>query len=108
MADVAHFFGTYLPEKLTQKPDLGKEINACYQFDIAIGDETKIWSVDLRDGKSEVREGATEGAGCVVSAKKEDFEALLDNPGQAVMLFMQGKLKVTNVGLAMSLQKILG
>ena len=107
MADVNHFFGSYLPEKLTGKPELSKEINACYQFDITVGEATRQWSVDLRDGKSEVRDSATEGAGCVVSAKQEDFEALLDNPGQAVMLFMQGKLKVTNVGLAMSLQKIL-
>jgi hypothetical protein len=105
MADISHFFGTYLPQKLTENPSLAKEINAVYQFDI---DGAGIWSVDLTGGGSgSVHEGATEGAGCVVSAKKEDFEQLLDNPQQGMILFMQGKLKVTNVGLALSLQKIL-
>ena len=37
-----------------------------------------------------------------------DFGTLLDNPAQGMMLFTMGKLKVSNVGLALSLQKILG
>ena len=42
-----------------------------------------------------------------MNAKKEDFEAMLDNPAQAMMLFMSGKLKVSDVGLGISLQKLL-
>lgn len=104
MADVQDFFSNYLPKKLSENPALAKDVNASYQFDI---EDAGTWTVDMTSGSGEVREGATETPGCVVTAKKEDFENLLDNPSVAMMLFMQGKLKVTNVGLALSLQKIL-
>lgn len=104
MADIADFFSNYLPKKLADHPALAQEINAIYQFDIG---DAGTWSVDMTGGKGEVRQGPTENAGCVVTAAKADFENLLDNPSSGMMLFMQGKLKVTNVGLALSLQKIL-
>jgi hypothetical protein len=102
MADVQDFFTNYLPKKLTENPSIAKDINAIYVFDI---DGAGKWTVDLTGGG--IQEGAVENPGCVVSAKKPDFESLLDNPSGAMMLFMQGKLKVTNVGLALSLQKLL-
>ena len=104
MADTNDFFSNYLPEKLSENPDLAKEINAVYQFDI---ENAGTWTVDLTSGDGEVREGAAEDPGCTVTAGKEDFEKLLDNPAQGMMLFTMGKLKVSNVGLALSLQKIL-
>lgn len=104
MADVNDFFVNYLPKKIADNPSLAKEINAIYVFDI---DGFGKWSVDMTGGEGKVIEGAVDNAGCVVSAKQPDFEVLLDNPAGAMMLFMQGKLKVTNVGLALSLQKIL-
>lgn len=103
MADIQDFFSNYLPEKMKANPGLAKDINASYQFDI---EGSGCWTVDLT-GEGSVREGAAETPGCVVTAKKADFETLLDNPGQGMMLFMQGKLKVSNVQLALSLQKIL-
>lgn len=103
MADIQDFFSNYLPEKMKANPGLAKEIDAIYQFDI---DGSGIWTVTLR-GEGSVSEGAAEAPGCIVSAKTADFETLLDNPGQGMMLFMQGKLKVSNVQLALSLQKIL-
>jgi hypothetical protein len=102
MADINDFFSNYLPNKLSENPSLAAEINAIYQFDIG-GEGT--WTVDLT--KNEVRSGATEGAGCTVTAAGEDFAKLLDNPASGMMLFTMGKLKVSNVGLALSLQKIL-
>jgi hypothetical protein len=104
MADVADFFTNYLPKKVADNPALAKEINAVYVFDI---EDAGKWTVDLTGGAGSVKEGAVENPGCVVSAKKDDFANLLDNPSAGMMLFMQGKLKVTNVGLALSLQKIL-
>lgn len=104
MADVQDFFSNYLPNKLAQNPQIAKDINAIYQFDI---EDAGTWTVDLTGDKGEVRQGASGNAGCTVSAKKADFESMLDNPQAAMMLFMQGKLKVSNVGLALSLQKIL-
>ncbi len=104
MADVQDFFSNYLPKKLAENPSLAKDINAIYVFDI---DGAGAWTVDLTQGDGKIEAGASPNAGCTVSAKQVDFESLLDNPAGAMMLFMQGKLKVTNVGLALSLQKIL-
>lgn len=103
MADINDFFGNELPNKLTSNPDLAKEINAVYLFDI---DGAGQWTVDLTDGSGKVVEGAEGEPGCTVTVAKADFEGLLDG-GNPTMLFMTGKLKVTNVGLAMALQKIL-
>jgi hypothetical protein len=103
MADVTTFFSDYLPNKITENPDLAKEINAVYQFDI---EGLGTWTVDLTDAGT-VAEGAHDDPGCVVTCASEDFGTLLDNPAAGMMLFTMGKLKVSNVGLAMSLQKIL-
>ena len=105
MSDVATFFNDTMPEKLKEHPDLAADINAIYQFDI---DGAGVWTVDLTDGAGTVTEGAHEEPGCVVTCADEDFQSLLDNPANAMMLFTMGKLKVSNVGLALSLQKILG
>ncbi|MBA2321854.1 MAG: SCP2 sterol-binding domain-containing protein [Deltaproteobacteria bacterium] len=103
MADVNDFFQNYLPNKLANNPNLAKDINAVYVFDI---DGAGTWTVDLT--KSEITPTRHDDPGCVVSAKKADFEGMLDNPSSAMILFTLGKLKVTNVGLALSLQKLLG
>lgn len=104
MADLNDFFGNYLPNKLSSNPDLAKEINAIYVFDIdGFGKKT----VDLTDGSGSVKDGTVDDPGCTVTAAQADFETLLDNPSQGMMLFTMGKLKVSNVGLALSLQKLL-
>jgi len=103
MADTADFFANYLPNKLNENPDLVKDINAIYVFEI---EDAGTWTVDLT-GEGTIEEGSHDEPGCVVTAEKEDFEAMLDNPSQAMMLFMSGKLKVSNVGLGISLQKLL-
>ncbi len=104
MADVQKFFKDTLPASLANKPELSEEIDNTYQFDI---EGAGTWTVDLTVTPGEVREGPTEEPGCTVTAKEEDFGTLLDNPASGMMLFTMGKLKVSNVGLALSLQKIL-
>lgn len=104
MADVNDFFSNYLPKKLEENPDLAADIGSVYVFDI---DGAGQWTVDLTDGSGSVAEGAVDEPGCTVTANAEDFGTLLDNPAQGMMLFTLGKLKVSNVGLALSLQKIL-
>lgn len=103
MADTQDFFSNWLPNKLSTNPDLVKSINAIYQFDI---DGAGQWTVDLT-GNGTINEGPSSTPGCVVTASKADFENMLDNPSSAMMLFMSGKLKVTNVALGISLQKLL-
>jgi len=105
MADVKDFFENTLPKKLQDHPELSADINNTYQFDIA---DAGTWTVDLTKTPGEVSEGGMEDPGCVVTAATDDFGSLLDNPASGMMLFTMGKLKVTNVGLALSLQKLLG
>lgn len=104
MADTHEFFNKFMPEKLLAKPDLAASINAIFQFDIG---DAGSWTIDLTAPGGEVREGATAGAGCIITVGKSDWEAMLDKPAMAMQLFMMGKLKASNVGLAMQLQKIL-
>lgn len=103
MADTQDFFTNWLPNKLTNNPDLVKSINAIYVFDI---DGAGQWTVDLT-GNGTVAQGPHASPGCTVSANKADWEQMLDNPSSAMMMFMSGKLKVSNVGLGISLQKLL-
>ena len=103
MADTNEFFSSVLPERLTTSPDLAKEIGAVYQFDI---DGAGTWTVDLT-GAGTVAEGPHDSPNCTVTAAKADFDKMLDNPGSAMMLFMSGKLKITDPGLGLKLQKLL-
>lgn len=104
MAETADFFGSFLPNKLEKNPDLAASIGKIFQFDI---DGAGTWTLDLTDGGGKVAEGGSDGADCVITAKKDDWETILDNPGKAVQMVMMGKLKVSNLGLATQLQKIL-
>lgn len=103
MADTRDFFANWLPNKLSGNPDLVKSINAIYVFDI---DGAGTWTVDLT-GAGTVTEGGHASPGCTVTAKQADWENMLENPSSAMMMFMSGKLKVSNVGLGISLQKLL-
>ena len=103
MGDTNDFFSNWLPEKLKNNPDLVKSINAIYQFDIEGAGQ---WTADLT-GTGTVTPGPHASPGCVVTATKADWESIIDNPSSAMMLFMSGKLKVSNVALGISLQKLL-
>lgn len=104
MADVNGFFTEFLPAKLNDHPDIAKGIDAVYQFNL--GDAGQ-WTVDLTEGGG-ISQGEHTEPGCVVTATGADFGQLLDNPTSALMMFTMGKLKVSNVSLGMSLQKLFG
>lgn len=103
MADMFTFFSDELPTKLRNNPSLASDLKAIYVFDIT---GTGQWTVDLT-GAGEVREGGHPTPGCTVTMAKVDFESMLDKPSSAMMLFTMGKLKVSHVPLALSLQKLL-
>jgi hypothetical protein len=105
MAETTEFFEKYMPEKLIAKPDLAASVKAIFQFDIT---GAGTWTIDLSTPPGAVRDGPAETPGCIITVAKADWEKLLDNPSYAMQLFMTGKLKASNVGLAMQLQKILG
>ncbi|MDB5600176.1 MAG: Sterol-binding domain protein [Xanthobacteraceae bacterium] len=103
MVDATQFFTETLPRKLAANPSVAPGVNAIYQFDI---DGAGVWTVDLTQGAGVVRDGADGNAGCVIGASKADFEALLESPSSAMVMYMSNKLTISNLGLAMSLQKI--
>jgi len=103
MAETVSFFNEYLPNKLNNDTDL-LDMDVIFQFDI---EGAGTWSLTLKPGGGVV-EGANEAADCVITCAQEDWEAMLDNPSMGMMLFMQGKLRASNLGLATKLQQILG
>ncbi len=103
MADVQEFFTSYLPHKLSKKPDLAKEINTVYQFNLG---DAGNWVVDLTVDGGEVREGTADNPDCVVEAKGKHFAALLDNPASAMVMLATRKLKVSSMSAGMALQKL--
>ena len=105
MSDVAAFFNDEMPAKLQEHPELAEDINAVYQFDI---EGSGTWTVDLTTPPGTVSEGPHDEPGCVVTCAEEDFQSLLENPANGMMLFTMGKLRVSNVGLALSLQTLIG
>ena len=105
MADCNAFFNEYLPAKIKDNPTLAAEVNAVFQFDIA---GAGTWTLDFTGGDGTIIEGAGENVGCVITSDKATWEKILDNPKSAMQMFMLGKLKASNIGLATKLQKILG
>lgn len=103
MSKTQGFFNEYLPKKLEKNPDLATSINATFQFNI---DGAGVWTLDLK-GANEVKEGPSEAADCTITAAESDWESILENPSKAVTMVMMGKLKISNLGLATQLQKIL-
>lgn len=103
MADTHEFFNKYLPNKVKNDPSLAEDVNAVFQFDI---EGAGSWFLDLT-GEGVVGEGTHDEPGCVITSDKGSWEEILDNPSEAMKMFMFGKLKASNIGLATKLQKIL-
>ncbi len=106
MSATREFFEKYLPNKFQTKPDVVTSINAVYRFDIQ---GAGSWTVDLTQPGGDIHESREgEVAGCTITINQDNFENMLKNPALAMQLFMTQKLKASNMGLAMQLQKLLG
>jgi len=105
MAETTEFFNRYMPEKFEKNPDLSASVGKVFQFDIT---GAGTWTLDMSTETGAVLEGAHESPDCVITCAKEDWESLLENPGMGMKLFMTGRLKASDLGLATQLQKILG
>ncbi len=103
MSKTEGFFNEYLPNKIEKNPDLATSVNAVFQFNI---EGAGSWYANLK-GASEVASGNFDGPDCTITASQETWESMLENPGKAPMLVMTGKMKVSDLGQAMKLQKLL-
>ncbi len=96
-----------LSGKLQANPDVGKNINAIYQFEITGENAAEYW-VDLTQSPGTIGEGKNENAACTITTDSADFVAMMDKTANPMQLYMSQKLKVAgNLALSLKLQEIL-
>ena len=106
MPDAKTDFNENLPSKIANDPDASRAIGAIFLFKIT-GDEGGTWTVDLKEDLG-VKEGEHGTPDCTLELTTEDWQQISDNPGSAMQLYFQGKLKVSgNAMLATKLQQLL-
>ena len=97
-----------IPELLTAKPELAKELNAVIHF-VITGDEGGHVDAGLTRPSDWVKSGAEGTPKMTVTVSDEDFVKIRNKQLNAQMAAMQGKLKFKpmDMGLAMKLGKLL-
>jgi putative sterol carrier protein len=100
---------TDIPALLSQKPELGKDINAIIHFNIT-GDNGGTWTMDLTKDSGWVSKGTAGEPKMTITVSNDDFVKIREKKLNAQMAAMQGKLKFKpmDMGLAMKLAKLLG
>eukprot|EP01100_Stratorugosa_tubuloviscum_P006376 TRINITY_DN275_c0_g3_i1.p1 TRINITY_DN275_c0_g3~~TRINITY_DN275_c0_g3_i1.p1 ORF type:complete len:120 (-),score=64.60 TRINITY_DN275_c0_g3_i1:144-503(-) len=98
-----------LGSRLQQTPDIVSKVKTVYQWHITDGKNvTASWTMDLKNGNGEIKQGTAEKADCTLTLSEADFIAIVEgrlNPQQA---FLQKKLKITgNLMASQKLQHIL-
>jgi len=98
-----------IPNMLSQKPELAKDINALLHF-VVTGDQGGTWTVDLTKESDWVSAGATGTPKMVITVSNEDFVKIRQKQLNAQAAAMSGKLKFKpmDMGLAMKLGKLIG
>src|SRR5437660_4057292 len=87
------YFEEKIAQKLKDKPETSKAVNAVYEFNIT-GDAGGVWTVDLTKEPGVVTPGTTGQAKCTVTATTGDFMNIVSGKMNAQMAFMSGKLKI--------------
>ena len=80
-----------LGERLTQKPELAREVGTVLQFRLT--EPESSWVVNLKDAPS-VREGKADQADVTLRLSDEDLAALVQDPQAVQRLYQHGKLRV--------------
>jgi len=97
-----------IPELLSAKPELAKELNAVIHF-VVTGDQGGTWTLDTTKPSDWVSSGAQGTPKMTVTVSDQDFVKIRNKQLNAQMAAMQGKLKFKpmDMGLAMKLGKLL-
>ncbi len=97
-----------IPQVLTAKPELGKDINSVIHFNVT-GDQGGTWTLDLTKDSDWVSEGAQGTPKMTITVSDQDFVKIRQKQLNAQMAAMQGKLKFKpmDMALAMKLGKLL-
>lgn len=100
--DLAKFFEE-LPAKVNPAALEGE--NSTFHFDVDGGGQ---YTVALKDGKLEVKQGIEGEADCKVTTSVDSFGKLLKGDLNPMMAMMTGKLKISNPGIMLKYAKIFG
>ena len=103
MSKTTSFFADYLPQKLSDHPDLAGKVDQIFQFEIS---DVGSWHVDLTVGAGSVSPGQHDNPACTITCSEATFEQILEEPGSAMVLMTKGELTVSNLTAALSLKKI--
>lgn len=88
------------------KPEVVGNLCATYLFDIS-GTGGGKWTLDIKEGKCELKTGASGTPTVTISISGEDWLAIHKGTLNSQMAFMMGKLRVSgDMGLAMKLQSM--
>ena len=100
------YFEEKIAQKLKDKPETSKAVNAVYEFNIT-GDNGGVWTVDLTKEPGTVTPVTTGVAKCTVTATANDFLNIVSGKMNPQMAFMSGKLKIAgDMGLAMKMAQL--
>jgi sterol carrier protein 2 len=98
-----------LKQKIAANPGFVQRIGAVYQFDVkTLGGTTVSWTVDLKNGVGDVKEGVSGSAECILTATDEDLAQIMTGKLDAVTAFASGRLKISgNMKQVMKLGELL-
>lgn len=86
----------YALPKLLKKDEVHE--NALHRFHLKLDGPTGgNFTVTLKDKKVVVLDGLVDEPTCVIQSKAKDFEDLQQGKGNPAMMFMMGKIKVSNL-----------
>ena len=86
---------------VSQNPELIQKVATVYMWKLK--DPASVWTLDLKNGKGEVRPGETK-ADCTLELTDADFMAMCTGKADPQKLFTTGKLKIA--GNVMASQKL--
>jgi len=103
-------FFKQLAEMVPKNPKLTQEMKAVFVYNVKSGDQSKIWTIDLKNGNGSCYEGKpkTGAEDVTMTIADSDLMDMINKKANPQNLFMQKKLQFKgNLGLAMKFEKVL-
>ena len=94
-----------LPNKVN--PEALTGLNTNFHFDVT-GDQPGQYTVQVVDGKMEIKEGFVGDPKCTIKAKESDLMGVVNGTVNPMMAVMMGKLKISNLGEMQKYAKAFG